>query len=182
MLNEMKKTTEATKLSADAATASVQAWIVPSDRSYRGIDSENRVIFEFDFKNVGKTSALDVGFGVTFDFYEGETVTTPLTYQPYECPEIRSRSGVLPSEPGGKYEVVTSSKSYTKARLDMLSKKKAHIFIHGCVTYRDALSEREHITEIGVVYFGGDELHPFIPKATQPEGPFAIVSEYNHMK
>lgn len=171
-----KLSADATKVAADAGTASIQAWIVPDTWDYGGTERD-RIIFKLGFKNIGKTVALDVGFTATFRFFEGTEITQIPAYQPYQCPEIRARPGIVP--PDGVTHNTVRSEPYSVAQLEMLAEKKAYIFIHGCAVYRDIISNREHITETATIYTGGAK--PSIFVAEKPS-PFTIYAPYNRMK
>jgi hypothetical protein len=174
-LNEMKSggadtkaIVEATRMSADAAAASVAAWMIPENWVYKGIEKDH-VVFQVDFRNIGKTVALEVGFTATFRFFEGTKIEQIPIYQPYQCPEIRARPGIIP--PNGRITNTIISEPYSTAQLKMLTEKGAYIFIHGCAIYRDILSNKEHITEMAVIYTGADT-----------PGPFIVYPPYTRMK
>jgi hypothetical protein len=65
--SEMRKSTEATKVAADAEVAAVAAWIVVDSWTYEGIEKD-RARFKLVLKNVGKIPATGAKAAWEFSF------------------------------------------------------------------------------------------------------------------
>ena len=152
MWYEMRKTTEATKLAADAAAASSAAWIAMESFKTDGIRND-RITFDVVFKNIGKTPALDVKAGIEFTFtapINPENLDNVPKYEPYQCPKPTVHPGILPPDKlwGTTFSPFDFHK-FTPEEIQMLKNRTARFFVHMCATYRDVLSDKERITEIG---------------------------------
>jgi hypothetical protein len=172
IFNEMSKTTKANTLSADAAAASTAAWIVVEDFTYKGI-TEDMADFQIAFKNVGKTPALDAAAGFEFVFIPGVPWLTDVPrYQPFECPKTYVNMGIVsPEKPWGIKDL--RSNPLTIGQIKMINARAGKIFIHGCAKYRDILTDRERITEVGGFFPGRlDPSHTAV----------SIYSPYNRLK
>lgn len=169
MWTEMRKTTEATKLSADAAAASTAAWIVLESWGYKGIEQE-QAIFNVILRNVGKTPATEVKTVWEFAFMPTADIKLIPKFDAYQCP----KGGVSPAivAPDEKWENTVKTPLLTPEQLKMATNHVGRIFIHGCVIYHDVLSpHKERITEIAAIY-------PSINTGKD----FSIYDPYNRMK
>lgn len=170
-LTETRETTKATKLSADAAAASTIPWLVTDNWEYKGFEKDhpNVMLFHIGMKNVGKTSAIETEVGHDFIFIEGPNLNAVPPYEPYTCPKPDAKPGLV--YPDVRMENTVRYGPLTVDQLRALREKKARVLIHGCIKYRDVLSENERITEYGTLYMGTDE-----------PVPFRIVHQYMRMK
>ena len=100
MWNEMRKSTEATKLSADAAVAATAAWIALERFVITSIEKD-QIMFEVSFRNIGKTSALDVKAGIELTFTapsHPQNFANIPKYEPFQCPKPSAHPGILPPD------------------------------------------------------------------------------------
>lgn len=171
MWNEMRKATEAAKLSADAAAAATTAWIAIDRFVIKGIDKD-KIMFDVVFKNIGKTPALDNNAGWEFTFIPGppNDLTRIPQYAPYQCPETNVSPGILPPDKTWGTDIPAVM---TVEQIQLIKNRAAKVFIHGCAKYRDILTGRERITEVGAYY----------PGSTNPADlAIVIYAPYNRMK
>lgn len=154
-LTEMKSGSEDTKIiaqsskvQADAAIAATTAWIVLNTAKYKGID-QGRIIFEIEFKNIGKTPALAVHTGWEAWFLEGQELTAIPKIEAYQCPDDGPTPGTITPD---EIVAVKVGRSFTEVQLNKVAERKGRIVLHGCAQYHDLLSKNERITEIAVFY------------------------------
>ncbi len=159
---------ETAKILADSSSASTAAWIVTDTWDYK--IEKDRIVFEMGYKNVGKTAAIDTKFGMEFTLIEGPNLGKIPLYAPFQCPPMNASPGILP--PNERVINKITNKPYSVDQLRLIADGKGKIFIHGCIIYRDVISDRERITEIGVTYVSKD----------RPNSPFIIYAPYNRMK
>lgn len=154
--SEIKQTTEATKLSADAAAASTAAWIAVDGFGITSIDKD-QITFEIGFKNIGKTPALKAESGWEFSFINPSgpyDLTNIPKFDPYKCPKATVHVGILPPDKVWGTKLHSGTYGMSEAQEQMVRNRTAKLFIHGCATYHDVLTDKERITEVGA-YFPG---------------------------
>ncbi len=160
MWNEMKKTTEATKISADAAAAATAAWIAVERFTIKSIEKD-QIIFDIVFKNIGKTPALDAKAGWEFMFINQSPpndLTNMPKRDPYKCPERMSVNlGILPPDKTWGNIVPSESGHMSIDEVQRIKNRTAKLVIHGCAKYRDVLTDKERITEFEGYYPGSFE-------------------------
>ena len=176
MWNEMRKSTDAAKMSADAAAASTAAWISEERFVIKSIEKDE-IIFEVVFKNIGKTPALDAKAGCEFTFINAsrpDDLTDIPKRDPYQCPERMSMNlGILPPDKTWKNTIRTESGRMSVEQVQSIKNRTAKIVIHLCAKYRDIFSDRERITELGR-YFPGN--------FDTADMAVAIYDQYSRMK
>jgi hypothetical protein len=153
---EMKKTTEATKLAAEAASVSASAWMMWNKANFMGVE-KSEVVLYLEFKNIGKTPATDVSIGVEVVPVQGMTLEVPKR-NPWQCPKGIYNPGIVPAD--GTVQLNIRQGPFSSEQLSMISSKASKIDVHACATYRDVITQKEHITEISMFY----------PSAHDPNG------------
>ena len=153
--SEMKKSTDATKLAADAAVAATAAWITLERFLVTGIEKD-KINFNVIFKNNGKTPALDVqvGFELTFTAPIGPQDQDHFPkYEPYQCPKPSFNPGIIPPDKTWSNVISTSDfYKFSPEEIEMINARTGRAFLHVCATYRDVLSDKERVTEVGGYY------------------------------
>jgi hypothetical protein len=170
---EIIKTTKANEKAANAAAAATAAWIVYENWSFEGFNERNQVRFLIHFKNIGKTPAPRVATGWEYHFVLGRNAVGP-EYGDWQCPRPTAQPGIIGSDAG--WSTLIHSPPYTDVELKMLKDSTARLYIHGCVRYRDVLTERDRITEVAVFY-------PYPPDLPiSQSNSLGIYARYNRMK
>lgn len=150
MWSEMRKSTEATKVAADAEVAAVAAWIVVDSWAYEGIE-KNQARFKLVLKNVGKIPATGAKAAWEFSFLPTKDLNLIPRRDAYQCPKSGVSPAIIPPDKTWANDI--GSPSLTAEQAKIVTDRAGMIFIHGCVTYRDVLSpEKERITEFSVIY------------------------------
>lgn len=148
--SEMKKSSDATKVTAEAGVAATAAWIVVDNWAYEGIEKD-RARFKLVLKNVGKIPATGAKAAWEFSFLPSKDINLVPKREAYQCP----KSGVSPAivPPDRSWVNNIGSPPLTAEQSRIVTDRMGMIFIHGCATYRDVLSpEKERITEFAVIY------------------------------
>jgi len=134
--NAAKQSADAAKESADAAVAASRAWIIPADSLTHEAKNSHDKTIELRWINVGKTVAMDIR----------ETSEHVIQRYPSRPPKFRSGC----PEPGdaGMDIIAYVLPDHPFARTFPLpDENEDELFIHGCIKYRDVLSNQTRVTE-----------------------------------
>jgi hypothetical protein len=144
--------------SADAGVATVRAWL--DAHSFKFVYSppgaRQQVTPEFTvtLENIGKTpaKALDMTVEFAFDDQSGD--------KRFEgCPEanLHRVPFMVAGPPGEPWPVLVATVTSAQfATLKSEAGSSASVYAHGCVRYRDVMTDRVRLTEFCVRYFGAD--------------------------
>lgn len=145
------KSASAARQSAAAATAATRAWIASRGGRFTEI-KDSRVRFEFGMQNVGSTPGINVVVNWEIVFVPGPDMSLIKQPEFATCPsKNETRLGVVDAKRTWVMEVPSDPLDETKFK--MLADKTAHLYIYGCVRYRDVLvPEMERLTEVGLIY------------------------------
>ncbi|WP_289268652.1 hypothetical protein [Nitrospira tepida] len=151
----MQDTLTETRRASDAAAASTSALIAVERFVIKSIEKDG-VVFDITFKNIGQTPALEAKAGFEFEFIGGppNDFTGIPQYDSYQCPKTNVNLGILPPNKTWGTTLPTGSGKMSAEEIQMIKNRTAKIFIHACAKYRDVLTERERITEVGAYYPG----------------------------
>lgn len=150
MWSEMRKSTEATKVAADAEVAAVAAWIVVDSWTYKGIEKD-RARFKMVLRNVGKIPAIGAKAAWEFSFLPTKDLNLIPRRDAYQCPKSGVSPAIIPQDKTWENDI--GSPPLTEEQAKTVTDRVGMIFIHGCATYRDVLSpEKERVTEFAVIY------------------------------
>lgn len=146
------------KQSADASIATVRAWVDAHSFKFTWPlpKTQQRVSPEFSMtvENLGRTPARDLLMTIEFAFDDSAA-----DKQFKGCPEADpSRVPFMMAGPPGEPWVipVTNVVADDFARLKPGAGSTASVYAHGCIRYRDVMTEAPRVTEFCVRYHGGN--------------------------
>jgi hypothetical protein len=129
---KVKQSTDAATKSADAAVASVRAWLAVIDYKIPDPVDVNNGIFEIDIKNVGKLPST--GMSITAEFRYLDAKASPI--QIGVCPEKRiSVYGPMQADQLIPLKPPLERLNLSKEQVGALTTHTANLAIHGCLHY-----------------------------------------------
>ena len=150
---DMRTAALAAKESADAAVASVRAWIVVTKYDPPRVQAMKlfNMPFAVEFENAGKTPATDISDGIEFVFVPKDRPAPKFKGCPKneDTPEMLIRAG----QP---FSINPEIKPHLSAdQKESLTNGNAggSLFIHGCLHYHDVLTRKQRVTEFCGFYF-----------------------------
>lgn len=130
--------TNAAKASADAAAASVRAWLVLTDIDTDEGSDPKTPEGDIHFINVGKTPATNI-----LGYVEFRVPIPGPNFNPVwsKCPSyVARRDPVLATNATSAIRISPpSSDQLTRDEITRLDSGKMDLFIHGCITYHDII-------------------------------------------
>ncbi len=137
--------TNAAKQSADAAAASVRAWLVLAQTDEK---AEGQINFtqpdpkipyaSLHFINVGKTAAIDI---LGYTEFKAQAIGNP-NPQWTGCPSrVVLRNPVLAANESSK--VLLDPDTFTSNERMLIDSNKTIALVHGCITYHDVLNREQ---------------------------------------
>jgi hypothetical protein len=139
---ELISMTEATKESADASVISVRAWVLTDGTELTG----NRLDIPYilKFRNVGKTPARNILIAVEFKVQDSVRPEPVFTKCPND-PDSAVIPYIRPDEPFSDNRQLPHAT--TEERRISLAGKPGTLYVHGCVSYFDLVSNQQRLTE-----------------------------------
>lgn len=143
----------AAKTSAEAEAATTRAWIaVQGFPPWKAVDQQTLHI-EANFKNAGKTPAIDANAGFEFR-YSADHVMPKFR----GCPKFTDHYGTMSADQ--QIQLRRDHRLHPE-ELKAIVDHRASIYVHGCFQYRDVLKSKEpRLTEFCVEYGLRDGVAP----------------------
>jgi len=145
--------------SADANVATVRPWLDTSSFKFLysppGARKQIAPEFSFTMENLGKTPARALTVTLEFAFDDQST-----DKQFTGCPDsnLNRVHFMIAGQPGETVTIpVETIGAEQFAKLKPGPGNHASVYAHGCVRYRDVLTDQVRLTEFCVRYYGGDD-------------------------
>lgn len=141
---KMRDATEASKESADAAIASVRAWIAPSGWETTGDPMDRKYPIVMKFKNVGHTLANDI-----VGYFEFRPLPSSVPAPKFKrCPSDIVEK-MLPINANEEFSFNEIVPKFPVDKESLFKTGRGSLYIHGCIKYRDVLNPHVvHVTEL----------------------------------